>query len=57
MVIYEVRNKVFSALFESELDARQYWSEHGTAANGLNLHEVYVIDDSQKAIVKNKKEE
>ena len=50
MIIYEVRNKVCSYLFESREDADTFMSFHASAANGLNVYEVEVIDDSKKLV-------
>ena len=51
MIIYDVRNKVYSCLFESKEDAETFCGQHGTAASGLMVHEVWVVDDSKKWVV------
>ena len=50
MIIYRVCNKVSCISFESRKDAEDYLSRAGTAANGLSLSELFVIDASQPSV-------
>ena len=44
MIIYNVQNKVSNALFVSKKDAENYLGQVGSATNGLQIYELYVID-------------